>query len=166
MTPQELLAWFISGVISLIIILYYSGKSYNRQWTRPKIKHNKLTKYNWMVSHPENFKLGNNVDIGAFTYIQAEYGVEIQDNVQIGSHCSIYSKNTIENINCRIIIKKGAKIGSGTIIIPHKALWKVLIIEENVVIGANSVVRYGIGKNCIAVGTPAKVIGNIYDSGL
>jgi len=55
-----------------------------KQWKKPIIKHGKMTKYNYIVQYPKNLTLGKNFDIG-------EFGVEIQDDVQIGSHCSIYS---------------------------------------------------------------------------
>lgn len=103
-------------------------------WEEPKIEHNKLTKWNWMVAHPVNLRLGKNVDIGAFTYIQAEFGVVIGDNVQIGSHCSIYSKNTINNTHGAVIILKGAKIGAHSIILPN------VIIEKGRLIKAGSVI--------------------------
>ena len=64
-------------------------------WEAPEIEDNKPTKYNWVVRHPENFKLGSKTDIGAFTYINASHGITIEEDVQIGSHCSIYSESTI-----------------------------------------------------------------------
>jgi acetyltransferase-like isoleucine patch superfamily enzyme len=60
-------------------------------WKPPVIKEGKLTKWNWMVQGVKGLKLGKNTDIGAFTYINASHGVEIGNNVQIASHCSIYS---------------------------------------------------------------------------
>ena len=106
-----------------------------KKWKKPKIKHNKLTKWNWMVGHPEGLKLGKNVDIGAFTYINAQYGVEICDNVQIGGGCHIYSHNTINNTYGNIIIEKGARIGAHCVILPYA--W----IRSNQLIKAGSIVR-------------------------
>ncbi len=126
-------------------------------WKHPEIKHNKLTKWNWMVSHPENLKLGENTDIGAFTYIQAKNGVYIGNNVKIGAHCSIYSENTIENILCKISIRPNACIGAGTVIIPRKGKTH-LVIGENTIVGALSLVKDDIPDNCIAYGIPAKLI--------
>ena len=63
----------------------------------PEIEHGVPTKWGWMVQHPENLKLGKYTDIGAFTYINAKHGVELQERVQLGSHCSIYSLSTIDN---------------------------------------------------------------------
>jgi len=62
-----------------------------KKWKKPIIKEGKLTKYNWLVQYKKNLKLGYKIDIGAFTYINAKNGVTIEDYVQIGSHCTIYS---------------------------------------------------------------------------
>ena len=68
-----------------------------KNWKYPKIEEGKLTKYNWLVQYKKNLKLGKNTDIGAFSYINAKNGVIIEDDVQIGSHCSIHSISTIDN---------------------------------------------------------------------
>ena len=126
-------------------------------WKKPNIKHNKLTKWNWMISHPEHLKLGENTDIGAFTYIQAEYGVEIGNNVQIGSHCSIYSKNTIDDTHSKIIIEENVKIGAGTVILPRSDR-QILIIGNHSKIGALSLIKQNIPSNSTYLGVPAKPI--------
>jgi len=105
-----------------------------KKWKQPKIKHNKLTKWNWMVGHPEKLRLGKNVDIGAFTYINAKYGVIIEDNVQIGGGCHIYSHNTINDTFGMIVIKEGACIGAHSVILP------LTVIEKNQLIPAGSVI--------------------------
>ena len=66
-------------------------------WEYPEIEDGKPTKYNWIVQHKDYLALGYKTDIGAFTYINAKYKVIIEDFVQIGSHCSIYSVSTIDN---------------------------------------------------------------------
>ena len=123
-----------------------------KEWKMPKIEEGKLTKWNWMVQGVNRFKLEKNTDIGAFNYINAKYGVEIQENVQIGSHCSIYSESTIDNKNGKIIIKKNAKIGSHSIIMPG------ITIGENSIIGAFSFVNKSIPDNVIALGIPIKIL--------
>lgn len=37
-----------------------------------------MTKYNYLVQYPKNLKLGKNFDIGEFTYINSQYGIEIR----------------------------------------------------------------------------------------
>ncbi len=67
------------------------------------------TKYNWVVQNTEKFKLGYKTDIGAFSYINAKYGVTIEDFVQIGSHCSIYSVSTIDDKQGQVTLCKNAR---------------------------------------------------------
>jgi len=128
-----------------------------KNWKKPKIQEGKLTKWNWMVQHKKNLKLGKNVDIGAFTYINAKNGVVIEDYVQIGGGVKIYSLDTISNTEGKVILKKNSKIGANSVILPNT------VIGENSVIGACSVIRYGtnIPANEIWAGAPAKKIGII-----
>lgn len=81
-------------------------------WQFPEIVDGQPTKYNWVVQNTENFKLGYRTDIGAFSYINAKYGVTIEDFVQIGSHCSIYSVSTIDDKSGPVILKKNCRIGT------------------------------------------------------
>jgi acetyltransferase-like isoleucine patch superfamily enzyme len=122
-----------------------------KDWAPPKIEDGKLTKWNWLVQGSKNLKLGLKTDIGSFTYINASEGVEIQDNVQIGSHCSIYSISTIDDKKGKVTIKENAKIGSHSVIMPG------ITIGKNSTIGAMSFVNRDIPDNVVAFGVPAKV---------
>jgi acetyltransferase-like isoleucine patch superfamily enzyme len=124
-------------------------------WQYPKIEEGKPTKYNWVVQNVVGLKLGYKTDIGAFTYINAKFGVVIEDKVQIGSHCSLYSISTIDNKSGKIILKRNCRIGSHTTILPE------VTIGENSIIGAHSLVTKSIPDNVVAVGVPAKVIKKI-----
>ncbi|MDP2910381.1 MAG: acyltransferase, partial [bacterium] len=117
-----------------------------QNWEYPEIEENKPNKYNWVVRHVENFKLGQKIDIGAFTYINACHGVVIEDDVQIGSHCSIYSESTIDDKQGKVILKKNCRIGSHSIIMPG------VTIGENSIIGAFSFITKDIQANVIAYG--------------
>lgn len=123
-------------------------------WTPPEIADGELTKYNWLVQNKKGLKLGYKTDIGAFTYINAKAGVVIEDFVQIGSHCSIYSISTIDEKNGEVVLRTNCRIGSHSVIMPG------VTIGENAVIGAHSFVNQDIPANCTAVGVPAKVIKN------
>jgi acetyltransferase-like isoleucine patch superfamily enzyme len=122
------------------------------KWKKPALKHGKLTKWLWAVWRPEKLKLGKNTDIGAFTCIFAHHGVDIGDNVQIGSHCAIYSLNTIENKKGKVVIGKNACIGT------HSTVMQGVTIGEGALIGAHSFVNKDIPAHSVAVGVPAKVI--------
>ena len=97
-------------------------------WVTPEINHGKLTKYNYIVQYPEGLNMGREFDIGTFTYINAKFGVRIEDNVKVGSHCSIYSHSTIDKKQGSVVLKKNCKIGTHSTIMP------------NVTIGKNSIV--------------------------
>ena len=120
-------------------------------WQQPEIIDGKPTKYNWIVQNKDNFQLGAKTDIGAFTYINAKYGVIIEELVQIGSHCSIYSESTIDNKQGKVVLKKNARIGSHSVIMPG------VTVGENSIIGALSFVNSDIPDNVVAYGIPAKV---------
>jgi len=122
-------------------------------WQYPQIDEGTPTKYQWLVQHKDNFRLGYKTDIGAFTYINAKHGVVIEDFVQIGSHCSIYSISTIDNKKGPILLKKNCRVGSHSVVMPG------VTIGENAVIGAFSYVNTDIPDHAIAFGVPAKVVG-------
>jgi len=124
-------------------------------WEYPEIEEGVPTKYNWLVQNVDGLKIGYKTDIGAFTYINAKYGVIIEDDVQIGSHCSIYSVSTIDNKSGKVILKNNCKLGSHSTVLPG------VTIGENSIIGAHSLINSNIPPNAIAVGIPAKIIKKI-----
>ena len=119
-------------------------------WRKPIIKHSKMTKYNYIVQYPKNLKLGMDIDIGTFTYLNCHYGVEIEDNVQVGSHCSIYSHSTIDNKKGKVILKKNCKIGTHSTIMPN------VTIGKNSIVAAYSFVTKSIPDNEMWTGIPAR----------
>jgi len=123
-----------------------------KKWIKPEIEEGKLSKWNWMVQGVKNLKLGNDVDIGAFVYINANAGVIIEDNVQIAGGVKIYSVSTIDNKRGEVILKKNCKIGANSVIMPG------VTIGENSTVGALSFVNKNIPDNVVAYGIPAKVI--------
>lgn len=129
-----------------------------KQWEYPEIEEGKLTKYNWMVQHKENLKLGHKTDIGAFTYINAKNGVTIEDYVQLGSHCSVYSVSTIDNKEGPVTLRKNCKIGSHSVVMPG------VTVGENSIIGSFSFVNRNIPANVIAIGVPVRVLKKIETS--
>jgi acetyltransferase-like isoleucine patch superfamily enzyme len=123
-----------------------------KNWQYPEIIDGKPTKYHWVVQNKDGLELGEQTDIGAFSYINAKYGVVIEKYVQIGSHCSIYSASTIDESKGKVHLKRNCKIGSHSTILPG------VTIGENTIIGANSLVLQDIPDNVVAFGTPAKVV--------
>ena len=114
-----------------------------KKWKKPTIEHQKITKFGYLVEYPEELILGINVDIGVFTYVNAHFGVEIRNDVEIGPHCSILSHSTIGNKKGKVTIKKGAKIGAYTLIMPG------VTVGENSLISAYSYIDKDIPDNQI-----------------
>jgi sugar O-acyltransferase (sialic acid O-acetyltransferase NeuD family) len=118
-------------------------------WQYPVIEDGKLTAYNWMVQHKEHLQLGYKTDIGAFTYINAKHGVIIEDYVQLGSHCSVYSISTIDDKTGHVQLKQNCRIGTHSTIMPG------VTVGENAVVGAHSFVNKDVPAGTIVAGIPA-----------
>lgn len=127
------------------------GKRF-KEWKYPKIEEGGLTNYNWLVQNKDGLELGYKTDIGTFTYINAKFGVVIEDYVQIGSHCSIYSLSTIDNKKGKIVLKRNCRIGTHSVVMPG------ITIGRNSIIGAFSLVTQDIPDNVLAYGIPVKII--------
>ena len=128
-----------------------------QNWKAPEIVDGKPTIYNWVVQNKEGLSLGYKTDIGAFSYINAKYGVVLEDEVQLGSHCSVYSVSTIDGKTGRVVLKKACKVGSHSTVLPG------VTIGENSIVGAHSLVISDIPDNVMAYGVPAKVIKGIHE---
>jgi UDP-2-acetamido-3-amino-2,3-dideoxy-glucuronate N-acetyltransferase len=122
-----------------------------KNWEQPEFDENGVTKYGWKCQHSENLILGKESDIGFGSYINARYGVEIQPMVQIGGGCFIYSEDTIGNKFGKVTIKAGARIGSGTRVMPG------VTIGFCAVVGAMSFVTKDVPDYALAYGVPARV---------
>lgn len=125
-----------------------------KNWEMPQIEDGEFTNYNWIVQHVNGLSLGQYTDIGALTYINAKQGVRIEDHVQIGSHCSIYSVSTIDGKEGPVTLEENCKIGT------HSSIMPGVTIGRNAVIGAHSLVLSDIPDDCVAYGIPAKVMRN------
>jgi len=102
--------------------------------------------------------IGNNVRIHSQVFIP-EYSV-LEDNVKLGPQVVLtntkypFSPAAKKNMKGPII-KKGAKIGANVTILPG------IIIGENALVGAGSVVVHDVPDNAVVVGNPARITKNI-----
>lgn len=123
----------------------------------------KNTKIGPFIEIQKNSKIGNYVKVQSHSFICE--GVTIEDNVFIGHHVvfindkypkSVNNNGELKNVNDwkleRTIIKKGASIGSNATILGG------VIIGENSIVGAGSVVTKNVLPNSIVAGNPAKTI--------
>jgi Acetyltransferase (isoleucine patch superfamily) len=146
-----------SVAVPIIFQKMTHSKEWYDTWKRPQPVHNKLTPWHWLAVYPERLDIGMYVDIGSFTYIQAQEGITIEVEVQIGSHCSLYTVNTIDDTRGPIHLKHNCKIGTHSTILPG------VTIGENSVVGAYSLVKRDVGDNVVVVGVPANIIQRIYE---
>ena len=106
--------------------------------------------------------IGNNVTVTSALHLAAADRITIGDDVMFASNVFItdfshgydradvpYKYQGLSRI-APVTIKKGSWIGQNVVILPG------VTIGENVIIGANSVVRKSLPDRCIAAGNPAK----------
>ena len=111
---------------------------------------------NSVIEH--HVKIGNDVRIHSNVFVP-EY-TELEDNCWIGPNVVFTnarypkSKNVKETLK-GAIVKKGAKIGANSTILPG------ITIGENALIGAGSVVTRDVEAGKVVAGNPAKIIKDI-----
>ena len=100
-------------------------------------------------------KIGNQVRVGDYTFIPA--WTIIEDEVFLSQHVSICNDKNPKSLNKEwkadpVIIRKGASIGSGAVILPGVEL------GENCMVGAGAIVTKSIPAGETWVGNPARLI--------
>jgi len=124
------------------------------------------TKIGAFVEIQKNARVGNNCKISSHTFVCE--GVAIEDNVFIGHSVTFindsYPRATAPGGQLQTekdwkveltLVKKGASIGSGTTVLAN------VVIGENAIVGAGSVVTKNVPANTIVAGNPAKFLRNI-----
>lgn len=111
--------------------------------------------------------IGNGSAIGDYSIIDISEDVIIGNNVALGPRCTIYTHDhNYKEVNIvapwkgspvkrPVIINNGAWIGSNVLILPG------VVIGENAIVAASSVVTKNIPANCIYGGVPAKDLRKI-----
>jgi acetyltransferase-like isoleucine patch superfamily enzyme len=115
------------------------------------------------VEIQKNAHLGNNIKVSSHTFICE--AVTIEDDVFIGHNVCFINDKYPRAVNADgklqteadwqmvpTTVKRGATIGSGATILCG------VVIGENAMVGAGSVVVQDIPANTVAVGNPARVI--------
>jgi acetyltransferase-like isoleucine patch superfamily enzyme len=121
------------------------------------------TKIGAFVEIQKNATVGKNCKVSSHSFICE--GVIIEDNVFIGHSVTFindsYPRATTPDGQLQsekdwkveqTVVKKGASIGSGTTVLSK------VVIGENAIVGAGSVVTKDVPANAIVVGNPAKVL--------
>ena len=124
------------------------------------------TKIGAFVEIQKNAFIGNNCKISSHTFICE--GVTIEDNVFIGHNVTFindsFPRATAKDGKLQTeadwkveptLVKKGASIGSGSTIL------SIVVIGENAIIGAGSVVTKNVLPDTIVAGNPAKKLRKV-----
>lgn len=128
----------------------------------------KYNNINYVKLIHDSAVIGSNVTIGEGTVVMPR--AVINSNSKIGSHTIINTGSIVEHDNIigdfvhispsatlcgGVNIGELSHIGANSTVIQYKK------IEENVILGASSTVIEDIKSNCVAVGTPAKIIKSL-----
>ena len=116
-----------------------------------------------VISNPDKVSLGKRVSIHQFCYLDGQGEIEIGNDVAIANHVKILTSDHVFKNNDvaikdqgieidKITIKDNVWIGAGATIL------KGVVIGENSIIGAQSLVNKNIPPNVIAAGVPCKVV--------
>jgi acetyltransferase-like isoleucine patch superfamily enzyme len=124
------------------------------------------TKIGAFVEIQKNAAVGKNCKISSHSFICE--GVTIEDNVFIGHNVTFindsYPRATTLEGGLQTeddwhvettVVKRGASIGSGSTILSN------IVIGENAIVGAGSVVTHDVPRNTIVAGNPAKILRSI-----
>ena len=139
--------------------------------TKEIIRKSRITYYREKYGIPDSSWLGNvyirskNFKIGENSYINSGYVLNGASDIEIGDHCCIgYNVSLISETHDvdnptgedknrdPLVIGDYVWIGNNVVVLPG------VEIGDNTVIGANSVVTRDIPSNCVAVGSPCKVV--------
>lgn len=99
-------------------------------------------------------KIGKNVFIGKFCIVDDTFPefIEIEDRANISFAVAIIAHDASKDQIAKVIIKKGAYIGSRAVILPG------VIVGEDSIVGAGAVVTSDVPSRAKVVGVPARVI--------
>ena len=124
------------------------------------------TKIGAFVEIQKNSSVGRRCKVSSHTFVCE--GVTIEDNVFIGHGVTFindsYPRATTADGEIQTekdwrvettVVKRGASIGSGSTILSK------IVIGENAIVGAGSVVTRDVPANTIVAGNPAKVLRSI-----
>jgi dTDP-4-amino-4,6-dideoxy-D-glucose acyltransferase len=119
------------------------------------------------------FKIGDNVQICAYTILNGLESITLGDYTTISPHCSIFSsaddfsgdfltnatidKNYLGTFSAPVVIEKHSIIGAGTTILPG------VTISTGTAVGAHSLIKESTKPFTIIAGVPAKFVRNRSD---
>ena len=99
-------------------------------------------------------EVGKNVFIGKYCLIDDTFPdlISIEDNVNIAFGVTVVAHDASKRKAAKVLISKGAYIGTGAIILPG------VVVGKNAIIGAGAVVNRNVADGTQVAGVPARVI--------
>lgn len=112
-------------------------------------------------------RIGDHVGIGEFAYLGGAGGLEIGDHTIAGQYLSCHPENHVYSdphkpVRLQGVTRKGIKIGCNCWIGSKVTILDGVIIGDNCIIAAGSVVNRSFPDNCIIGGVPAKKLRDIH----
>lgn len=125
-----------------------------------------LTTTSHLSKYGIGLTMGNNSAIGDYTHFGASGGIEIGNDVIMGSYISFHSENHNFNDTTKLIreqgvTSKGIKLGNNIWVGAKVTFLDGSIIGNNCVVAAGAVVNGVFPDNVVIGGIPAKILKNI-----
>ena len=123
-----------------------------------------------IVRGKQFIKIGKDFWMGYFCILDGSGGLEIGNYVSLSSGVHIYTHDTsfyralnlqkdiLNGTHCK---RSSVKIGNNVQIGANSVVLKGVTIGNNTIIGALSLVNKNIPDNCIAAGSPCKILRNL-----
>ncbi len=128
--------------------------------------YSKLTSTSHLSKYGIGLTMGNNSAIGDFTHFGASGGIEIGNDVIMGSYISFHSENHVFSDKTRLIreqgtTSKGIKIGNNVWVGAKVTFLDGCSVGNNSVVAAGAVVNGDFPDNSVIGGIPAKILKSI-----
>lgn len=128
----------------------------------------KLLSTSHLSVYGKGFKIGNNSGMGDYCHIGAAGGIEIGNDVIMGSYISFHSENhNYQNpkqlIREQGVNSKGIKLGDNIWVGAKVTFLDGAIVGNNSIIAAGAIVKGEFPDNVIIGGIPAKIIKQLYN---
>lgn len=125
-----------------------------------------VTSTSHMSSYGKGLKMGKNTAIGDFAHFGASGGIEIGDDVIMGSYISFHSQNHTFDDPTRLIREQGVtsigiKLGNNIWVGAKATFLDGCVVGNNCVVAAGAVVKDVFPDNVVIGGVPAKIIKTI-----
>ena len=128
--------------------------------------YSKLLSTSHFSKYGVGLKMGNNSAIGDYTHFGAAGGIEIGNDVIMGSYISFHSENHNFSDKSKLIreqgvTSKGIKLGNNIWVGAKVTFLDGCVVGNNSVVAAGAVVNNVFPDNVVIGGVPAKIIKNL-----